>query len=372
MPNPYEDLFKNARTPAPAASEPALPGSPEPAPVDSSDPLDDLFKTRRTNLMLIVVYVLGLVLVNVAMYGIFMARYPEIESITANIVEIGITSSHVESDLYEGFPYAVTIVGRYENRNSFSLGSIYVDYTFLDREGKILGKSSYSEDEVESGGGLVVVDTLYFETEVASVVREYGFDMSSTFYLVVNAIHGFAIAVAFLLIDRLHLADRWRRFRKSWKSMVGHIVMGEVQVYLVLILSTLAMDWLGISSGSENESAIASMFKPDALVLVALFLTLCVFTPIIEETIFRKVFFGLFPKRFGPVVPIVASGLVFGLMHVVAAGDYLQSIPYVMMGFVFGYVYWISGKNVYVTIGVHFLNNLVSFLIYVAAIYGAF
>ncbi|MDP3129775.1 MAG: CPBP family intramembrane metalloprotease, partial [Bacillota bacterium] len=71
-----------------------------------------------------------------------------------------------------------------------------------------------------------------------------------------------------------------------------------------------------------------------------------------------------------PTLPILISGLIFGLMHVATAGDLPQAIPYVMMGFVFGYAYWSSGRNIYVTMGVHFLNNFISFLIYVAALYG--
>jgi len=361
MTNPYEDLF---RTAVPTETAPVAAPDPE------TDPLDDLFKTRRTNFLLLAAYVLALVIVNVAMYGIFLTRYDDPAAVTENIVAVDVTYQFSESDLYEGYPFAVSVAGRFENHNPFALGSVYADFSFYDADGGLVGSSSYSADDVAEGDGLVVEDTLYFDAEVASIAYDYGFDMSSGFYLAVNAIHGFFLAVAFVYIDRDHLADRWRRFRKNWKNMVGHIVMGEAQVYLVLILANFLMEQLGLSTGSQNEATIASMFKPDVVVLVTLFFTLCVFTPIVEETIFRKVLFGFFPKRLGPIVPILVSGIVFGLMHVVSNGDYLQSIPYVLMGFVFGWVYWSSGRNVYVTMGVHFLNNLISYLIYVAMIYG--
>jgi membrane protease YdiL (CAAX protease family) len=57
-------------------------------------------------------------------------------------------------------------------------------------------------------------------------------------------------------------------------------------------------------------------------------------------------------------------------MHVASYGDFLQAIPYVARGCVFGYIYWSSNKNIHVAMSVHFINNFISFAIYVAALYG--
>ena len=365
MTNPYEDLFKTAGQPASAQ-----PATTPPAEAESDDPLDDRHKTDKLNLRLLVIYILGLVLVNVAMYAIFFLAYPDPAAIQAGIVPSDVSFIPSTSGLDQDFPHAVILAGRFENQNGVRLGNVYADFTFYDVDGNIIGTSSYSQDGIDPDQALFVSDVLYFDVAVDSIDYDWGFDMSSGFYLAVNAIHTISIALIFVILDHAHFADRWRRTRKQWTQAIGGIVMGELMVYIALVVSSVVMERLGLSTGSENEATIASMFEADPVVLATLFLTLCVFTPIVEETIFRKVLFGFFPKRMGATLPILLSGLVFGLMLVAANGDFLQAIPYVMMGFVFGYVYWSSGRNIYVVMGVHFLNNFISFLIYVAALYG--
>jgi hypothetical protein len=120
----------------------------------------------------------------------------------------------------------------------------------------------------------------------------------------------------------------------------------------------------GVQAGSENEQMIGSMFSNDPIQLAMLFFLLCVFTPLVEELIFRKVLYRFVDRRFGPIAAIISSGLVFGLMHVISFGDFVQAIPYVMMGMVFGVIYHRARKNIIIPIGVHFINNLVSFLVY--------
>lgn len=364
MTNPYEDLFKGAG--APDRNDPLL----RPIVPESADPLDDLETHRRLNWILLAIYIVGMVLVNVVMYAIFIVKYGEGDQILVNITDYAVSFDVAESDLYEDYPYAVRITGTFRNGNAFALGSVYADFTFLDAEGSEIGTSSYSEDDVAAHDALLVDDTLYFDVPVDSIEYEWGFDMSSGFYLAVNAIHALVLAALFLLVDRRHFADRWRLFKRDWRLGISQIVTGAVLVYAAMIASSLVMDWLGVSGSSENEATIASMFQPEPLRLAVLFLTLCVLTPIVEETIFRRVLFGFFPKRFGPVVPILVSGFVFGLMHVASYGDFIQAIPYVAMGLVFGAVYWMSKRNIYVTMGVHFINNFISFAIYVAALYG--
>ena len=92
--------------------------------------------------------------------------------------------------------------------------------------------------------------------------------------------------------------------------------------------------------------------------------------PIVEELTFRKALYGFFYRRLGPVVAIIASSLVFGLLHVASYGDFIQAIVYVPMGAVLGIFYYLSKRNVHVTIGIHFINNFISFLIYAFAAYG--
>ena len=257
MNNPYEDLFKTAAKP-----DPTQPGLAPAVPPADDDMLDDRHKTRKTNLRLLVVYILGLVIVNVAIYAIYFLTYGDPVATQANIVEVDVQFIPSESSLYPDDPFAVILDGRFENHNTFRLGKIVADFTFLDGEGNTVGTSSYSLDHVEPTAALIVHDVLYFDTAVASIEYEWGFDMSSTFYLAVNAIHTISIALIFILLDRAHFADRWRRTKKGWKQALGGIVTGEIMVYMALLFSSILMERLGITTGSENDDRLAVQAGP--------------------------------------------------------------------------------------------------------------
>ncbi|MGL4373327.1 MAG: CPBP family glutamic-type intramembrane protease, partial [Turicibacter sp.] len=65
---------------------------------------------------------------------------------------------------------------------------------------------------------------------------------------------------------------------------------------------------------------------------------------------------------------LVLSSLLFGFIHVISAGDFIQAIPYVMMGFAVGYVYP-KNQNIWYSIGVHFIQNLFSTVILLLSIF---
>jgi membrane protease YdiL (CAAX protease family) len=115
---------------------------------------------------------------------------------------------------------------------------------------------------------------------------------------------------------------------------------------------------------------IQSLFEKNLFDISVLFILLVVLTPVIEELIFRKVIYNFVESKTNHILAILSSGLIFGLMHVIQYGDFLQSIPYVMMGLVFGYIYHNSRKNIFVVIGVHTINNFISWLLSVLAVYG--
>ena len=90
--------------------------------------------------------------------------------------------------------------------------------------------------------------------------------------------------------------------------------------------------------------------------LVVSFLSLCVFTPFVEEFVFRGVIFGSL-RRYGFGYAAVASALLFGLAH----GSPAQLAYALASGLVFAAVYEVSG-SVRTGILLHALNNTISFV----------
>ena len=99
-----------------------------------------------------------------------------------------------------------------------------------------------------------------------------------------------------------------------------------------------------------------------------LFLYVAVFSPILEEFLFRFVMFKFLKFMAGPkteprvteAVSIVTSAFIFGMVH---QGGLVQNIYAFSMGIVFGCVY-VKEKNILVTTYMHFLFNSITMVIF--------
>lgn len=88
--------------------------------------------------------------------------------------------------------------------------------------------------------------------------------------------------------------------------------------------------------------------------IILSFLATAVFPPLVEEFAMRGVVLGSL-RRFGDEFAIVASSLLFGLMH----GNFIQ-IPFAfLLGLIFGYAVIKTG-TIWTAVVIHFINNLMS------------
>ncbi|MDO4458985.1 MAG: type II CAAX endopeptidase family protein [Clostridia bacterium] len=124
----------------------------------------------------------------------------------------------------------------------------------------------------------------------------------------------------------------------------------------ICLLANFPANWLGdFVEGfgftvSESSSPSANTLEQILLSVIGV----AVIPPIMEEFAFRGVILGTL-RRFGDWFAIILSSLIFGFMHMSVTG-----IPFaIISGFVLGYVYVITG-NIWVNIGIHALNNLIS------------
>lgn len=138
-----------------------------------------------------------------------------------------------------------------------------------------------------------------------------------------------------------------------------------VKLYmLALILMTLTDTIITAITGKElsnNEQAVRSI--ADTLPIYSA-LSVCICAPIVEELIYRKTIKNIFINN---TLAIIASGLIFGLAHVIGTYQSLQDllyiIPYGAFGAVFMYIF-IDSKNIWSTITIHFMHNTILLLLY--------
>ena len=119
-----------------------------------------------------------------------------------------------------------------------------------------------------------------------------------------------------------------------------------------------------ITSTATNQVEIEALLKSSGAIFM--FISAGVVGPICEEIVFRKAFFNLFKSK---ELGILISSLFFGFIHINSSmGNFdltssiLMTIPYIVSGVAFGYIYIKNDCNVVLTTIVHMLTNIISML----------
>ena len=337
---------------------------------NSLDHFNNYVNKQHKSGLLLTIYIVITFLFSLGLQFIVNNQFPDSELILNNmneVTDVVIIVSDNTSGSSE-YPYLFSITGSLVNNNEEELPVAYFEIEFFDAEGESLGVYTYQDENIANGEVLIMNEEVEASFEYTTYTVVYGFDISATLYTIFNLLPVIFIAFAFLLVDKESFRADKQDFKKNKKQYLVQIVIGFFMVYAALLVANLILQILGVLGTSENEMAIQRLFTDDPLQLGMLFLLLCVFTPIVEEVVFRKIIYNFFEPRTNYKVAIAATGIIFGLMHVLAYRDFVQSIPYILMGLTFGYIYYKANKNIYVTIGVHFLNNLLSYAVYFLAI----
>ncbi len=337
--------------------------------IDPNEEILKLDRLQRHNGVLILIYIGMSILFSVFSLFYVQMTYGDTTVILDNINLVADPTITVTDSTDSTQPWEISISAQVQNENSIDIPIIYMEIIFYSDNGE---EFSYTIQEKDIVAGQIVLleDTVLSTFDPVSYDVNLGFDFSGLFYTLVGLLPIAFSAILFLIIDRESFAYDTKRFKKDFWNHVGTIVFGFVMVWVALLLSQMILTLLGVEGTSENEMTIQNMFTANPLNLIMLFLLLCVATPITEEVVFRKVIYNFVEKRSNYIVAIIATGAIFGLMHVINYGDFIQSIPYILMGLVFGFIYFYSKKNILVTIGVHFINNFITFMIYVLMVYG--
>lgn len=362
--NEYDDLFKDRK------EDDIFYSKPRPA-YDPNQDINYLNSENRINRIILLAYVGAMLLVGILSMFYTGQKYPDPDLINQSIYLVEEPVATISESTNPDYKYLIQMNGTFRNDNDFSLPRIWIQFDFLDAKGNTLTSQYYDSGRVDHNGTFAFQESFLTNDEITDYQYQYGFDESALFYILMNVAQISLVFFIAIFVDKTNFRKDWHTTKAHPGSFIGQVVSGFVLVYVVMILSQLLLRYVfGVGTTSDNEIMISSMFSADPLSLTLLFLLLCVFTPVVEELVYRKVIYNFFERKFGYVVAIISSGLIFGLMHVLSYGDFIQAIPYVLMGAVFGYVYYHAHKNIYVTIGVHFINNLISYLYYFALVMG--
>ena len=181
-----------------------------------------------------------------------------------------------------------------------------------------------------------------------------------------NFWNGILNLAAVLLIFHSFLWGQLKSFRGGFLRVLGILAIGYAIIIGGNILVNalhLALESLGISSQNLNQEAAQDLIyqSPWKMLLMTV-----VIAPIVEETFFRGLIFGLLHRK-SKVLAYLISILIFGLLHIyqpLLTGQplteaLLSLLNYLPMGFALAWVFE-RCRSLWGSIALHAINNLIA------------
>ena len=165
--------------------------------------------------------------------------------------------------------------------------------------------------------------------------------------------------VIIIYIYRKDLKEEIIDFKNKFKEYIPKYFLVYLIGILLMAISNIIISKITNYELSGNESIVREYIKKYTLYM---FFSSIIYAPFIEEIIFRKTIKKLFNNKY---IFIILSGLIFGILHISNIQDMneiLFSIPYIIMGIDFAYIYH-KTNNIFTCITFHLCHNLILFII---------
>jgi membrane protease YdiL (CAAX protease family) len=167
-----------------------------------------------------------------------------------------------------------------------------------------------------------------------------------------------AVFFATLIIVSLLLIPERRMERASVASIgesIAWALCGIFILYVLQIAATIINSLiLGQPLASEHTQKIVDMTRNAPLFIIAV----SIIGPLLEEIVFRKIFFGSMKKKIGFFFAALISSLIFAAFHF----DFSHLLTYLAIGFFLCYAYHKTGR-IWVTMFMHAAMNTIVIVI---------
>lgn len=210
---------------------------------------------------------------------------------------------------------------------------------------------------------LMIFIFFFFDILLTGLMGTVKAEPISMGYIINNAIR-IIVAVAIIYVMTIEYghelkSDNQRKFQFNWRFNKRNVMIIFIGAVIMLAFQFLVSLVLSGNQTSANEAGLNEIISK----VNFLFPLFVMFVgPIVEEYIFRGLFFNLFFKkdtRLNNVVGIFVNGVLFGLMHETSLSIYL--VLYSVMGMILASVY-LFAKDIKSSIVVHIINNVISSL----------
>lgn len=172
------------------------------------------------------------------------------------------------------------------------------------------------------------------------------------------------IIVLFLL--RKGIITELRLYRKNALrilivSLAGLFIYNLLNMGLAYYQEFISM--ITDTDQSLNQSGIIEFFEASKTIpnYIILCLIIIVIAPLLEEIVFRKLFFKMFENKHY-LLPVFVSAIVFAISHIqtISINEFLYIPFYLFPGLLFSLVYHYSNKSIVPSLVIHIVNNTIS------------
>ena len=179
-------------------------------------------------------------------------------------------------------------------------------------------------------------------------------------YIFMVLSHFIGVVVFIWLYKKVLKQDAWN-FKTNWIKYLIVILAGFILLYVSTDVMEIIYNKLGYEGiTSQNQQAIINALHGPTKTFVIIYTV--ILAPVFEEILFRKLFFTVLRKYtklpVWAIVVIVAS--VFAFLHVTDLESLVFFPQYFVLALFITGAYAITKENLYVSTGLHFLNNLVA------------
>lgn len=160
------------------------------------------------------------------------------------------------------------------------------------------------------------------------------------------------------------LKESYERFKLRQTSFVKMIVVLMLKFYACTIVLNLVVMLISQTETSANQAEVLASIELSPWLML---FTSCIYAPIVEEILFRGVFFRCIRSRYNFLLTASISAFSFGFIHVMnslASGninDLWYIFSYALIGSFMSYAYEKS-ESIYGSMVLHCLNNTIAFL----------
>lgn len=179
-----------------------------------------------------------------------------------------------------------------------------------------------------------------------------------------NFLAYFVTVIFVILYSRDELKLDFLKLKNKTKFYALYTLIAVVAFMVI----TLSMEKIlkNFQAESENQNLIVFILSYGGA--APMIIATVLIAPILEELVYRKAIFKIF-KKYSVAAAYLFSILAFTLPHVITSdmsdfGNWLIiTIPYLVSASLLALIYDKSNENIYVTITVHMINNLIAVIL---------